>query len=653
MGESDIRGTRFAPRVRGPHVDLFSLTGAAYLATQSAWRYFITGHPVLGSPRDNATLLHDATVYYGDHPRPRLTRARWRRLARRWAALGVPGSLAGMEGFARLVDILPGAAPEWATWPYAETLTGYAVAAPLTAGAIYAPRLVREWRARELRREIIYPATKVACAILGQKWDRRTALSMLELPPGFGEPSDDDDAPQPEVRLYLPPVPLDTRVKARIAANVGARLGLPDAQGEWREFGGRAWVTLQGADVPPRRVDLSDAVKLDDDNATSGKLRDLILSADLDRPIIGVASGGRVVRLDFADDSPNVAASGGTGTGKSTMLRLLAVQRMRNGAGRVILDLKGVSHPYARRLPPSRVLYFHRIEDIHDAAVAIGEELFRRRDEAVAAQTRGEPMPAFRPIDVDVEEANSLIDDLNAYWTTKRREIKAENKILDEANPYGTPEPEPPVPSPAVTALGFLIQMGRELSMFPFYAGQRLSAGAFGGRGGDRRESFQQRALAKWTRQTWKMLCPDVPYRVCPSGPRGMWAVVRGDRVDMVRVPFVSVDMAVQMIMDSPDSGEPVLSAIGGVRVQVSGRTVPGEVVRTSLADRVSGQLSTLSDAVSVLGVSSVEALRSAVKQDATFPAPAVQGGPGKAHLYDLGALVRWQEARTGRAIES
>lgn len=640
---TNVDSTRIAPRVRGPHVHLLSGKGMAYLALRSGWRYFVTGDPIIHGRQDNATFLHDATSYYGDHPRPRLTRAKWRRLARRWAALGIPGSLLSMEGAARLVDAIPFMdAPDWTHLPYAETAAGYAIVMPAALGAIYYPQIRTAWALREVRREVIYPATRVACQILGEKWDRRKAQTMLELPAGFGEPTEDEE--QPEVRLYLPPVPLDPNTKKRIITNVGARLGLPDAVGEWQEFGGRAWVKLQGADVPPKSVDLSAAYKLEDGEHV--KLREAIENADMDRPVVGVASGGRIIRLDYKDDSPNVALSGGTGTGKSTLIRAIAVQRLRGGAGRVILDLKGISHPYAHRLPASRALYFYKIEDIHDACVAIGAELYRRRDEGVAAQKAGRPLPTFRPVDVDVEEANSLIVELNAYWTNRRKEIIRENKEALEGDEYADVT-EPPVRSPAVDALGFLVQMGRELCMFPHYAGQRLSAAAFGGQGGDRRESFQQRGLAKWTRATWRMLCPDVPYRVCPSGPRGMWAIVRGAQVDMIRVPFLSVDMAVSMILDSPDPGTPVLPEIGGVRVQVSAPTIPGEVVQGVRPDR----LVSLADAAGVLPLSK-EALRSARKQDPRFPDPAEIGGPGRADLFGLASLVSWWETREGRPLE-
>ncbi len=63
---------------------------------RAAFRYFITGRPVFGKG-DNASFWRDATVDYRGGPVEKLTRARWRRVARRWAALVVPAGLAAWD----------------------------------------------------------------------------------------------------------------------------------------------------------------------------------------------------------------------------------------------------------------------------------------------------------------------------------------------------------------------------------------------------------------------------------------------------------------------------------------------------------------------------------------------------------------------------
>ncbi|HEU4754268.1 MAG TPA: type IV secretory system conjugative DNA transfer family protein, partial [Armatimonadota bacterium] len=510
--------------------------------------------------------------------------------------------------------------PSWAQWPWHGMLWTYLIAAPLVAAGIFAPRAWQQWQSRTLRREVIYPAARVACQILGVKFRRRDAVQMINLPPNFGEELDDDAEPG-SVRVYLPPVPLDKGTKERLERNVGARLGMPNPSAEWHEAGGRAFVDLLPAEVPPATVTLAD-------------VREAIESAPIERPVIGVASGRRTISADFDNDSPHLAASGGSGTGKSTLFRLIAAQRLARGAGAVFLDLKRWSHSWAHGLPADRALYFYKIEDIHNALVEINCELRRR------IEMDKEDLPRLRTVDVYLEELNSLIPALQDYWTELRAEIRRRNKAALADDPYADVA-EPPVKSPAVQAIGYLINQGRELRMHAHAMGQRLSAAAFGGNGGDRRESFQTRMLAKWTRQTWRMLVPGVPFRVCPQGPRGIWAVVNGDTVDIVRVPELSPDQARALALSGPAPTCPVL---GGVMSRPA-MTVPGQ--RDSLED--SGRTVKLSEAVSVLPGRplSLDALRKASQRDG-FPAPV--GQVGSADLYRYADLEAWKLERDARA---
>jgi hypothetical protein len=61
---------------RGPKIGLV-LTGLV-VVTVWAVRYFITGNPLNGKPRDNATFLHEATADYRGKPEEKLSGPRWR-----------------------------------------------------------------------------------------------------------------------------------------------------------------------------------------------------------------------------------------------------------------------------------------------------------------------------------------------------------------------------------------------------------------------------------------------------------------------------------------------------------------------------------------------------------------------------------------------
>ena len=65
-----------------------------------------------------------------------------------------------------------------------------------------------------------------------------------------------------------------------------------------------------------------------------------------------------------------VALVAPSGTGKSTLFRLLASQRMHHGHGAIFLDYKRWSHRWAHKLPGDRAQYWHRPADIHASLVA-------------------------------------------------------------------------------------------------------------------------------------------------------------------------------------------------------------------------------------------------------------------------------------------
>lgn len=610
------------PHVRGLRWGINSWPGAVYLVTRSAFRYFVTGRPILAAG-DNATFLHDATVDYRGRPYTKLTRARWRRVARRWAFVAIPGGLLvtekaadATEAVCRVLDV---PAPGWTEVPYGGILRAYAVAVPVGVGVWAYPRVRTWWRMRIPRREYILPAARVLCEITGTRYTKRTASAMIDLPPRWGEPLQDGIEP-PAVRVHLPQVPLDGNRKKRIVESVGARLGIPGARADWHEEGARAWVDLRPAVLPPRTVTYAD-------------VETEIMKAPIERPVVGVGVGRVVYHADFDNDSPHLAASGGSGSGKSTLFRLILSQRLRHGSGLIVLDLKKWSHDWARGLPNNRVIYVHRVEDIHNVCVAIGDELVRR----IELDSR-EDLDRLRTVDVLVEEANTLIPLLRNYWTEERRRILTENKRILREDPYADVA-DPPVRSPAILALEMLVNVGRELHMHAHWAGQRLSANTFGGNGADKRASFSTRFLGRWDKAAWTMLAKDVPYQICPGGPVGLWALIQDGTATIVRVPFVSTEQARTMALSGPEPTAPVLPGynLGPV---INARP---EDVRDNSDRRV-----TLREAVELLPGEPVtlKALRMARDQDARFPEPAERGGPGRADRYLLSTLVEWKERR-------
>lgn len=645
MATDHPNGTHLAPKVRGLSVKLTSPAGLAYFAARSGFRYFVTGQPVIGGPRDNATLLYDATQAYGNHPSPRLTRARWRRVARRNAVLGVPGGLLSMEGVSAVVrapmDLIGATPPGWTEVPWWTLAEGYACVAVAGTVAYLVPRARSYYATRELNREYVYPTWREVCQILGRRYDAREARRMIELPAGFGADVEPGTQPVP-VRVTLPPVVLDPGVTKRLD-RIGARLGMPGAVVEAHAIGSATFLDVAPAALPPRRVKLE-------------TLRAIAESADVDRPVLGATNGGGTLELDYNNDSPHIAVSAGSGAGKSNTIAWIESQRMRHGVFVVILDLKKWSHDWAHGLPTSRAAYLYKIAKIHDGLVALGDELMRRVDMDDRAE-----LARMRRIDVVVEEANTLLPALNAYWREERARIKAANRAALQDDPYADVT-EPPLSSPAVQAIGAIVGMGREFSMHKVFSGQKLSASTFGGPAGDRRESFKIRLLGAWDKGLWNMLAKGVPYVPCPKEERGIWCCVTGGQATIVRVPQVidKVDTRTYQdtlrawVLDSPEPDRPALLDTSAFLSITSGdgvvRVRPADTVDTGGADVVDvpAQRVTLSAAVDKLPGQPVtlKILRHAADRDSRFPEPAVVGGPGRPNLYELPALVEWKARR-------
>lgn len=553
---------------------------------RGVWRYFVTGRPMWG-PGDNASFLHDATTDYRGGPREKLTRARWRRVARRHAGISIPAALL-------LWDWRAGAL--------------YALLAAIAGGTWAGWWLSRWWPQRAVRREFVYPTWTVVSRIIDAPAGRRHATRAIQLPTGFGEERDDEtgEAPELVVRLHLPVVALDEGTQKRIAVAAGQRLGIPDVSASWVIKGTRTYVDLAPKAQVPRSLRFSE-------------VRHLFDAASPTKPFLGLGPKRVPVYADLDNDGPHTAASGGSGTGKSTLMRIFLAKRVASGAGLVVCDFKVTSHPWARRIAkedPSRVVYVTDEEPISDAVMAVYAEFERRRE---LLKTDPEALEGFRPVDLLVEELNSLAGRLRTWWGHERR------RLLSEAKESGEDMYVPVVP-PCIDALAALVQMGRELGIRVHFAAQRLDASAIAPKdGGAVRESITNRFIAKYTRQTWAMLCGGVPFEAFPGGPRGIWTAVISGVVTHFRVPVLGNEEAYDIVMSGVAPTGPVLGAA---------RWVP--------AHEKKALSMTLGEAWELIpGCPSLPALQKAVARAELVPT----GKHRNAHLYDAADLFRLYDA--------
>lgn len=613
-----------APALATMKIAWWTPRGMVFLAVRSTYRYWITGRPLSG-PGDNATFLRDATKDYRDGPVEKLSRARWRRVARRWALLGIPmaaGIPAIFSERARLFLLL-----------YCLTvLAGGATIAINTGGAWFA--------VRELRRTYVYPAAAVLSRVSGVKISNREALDMIELPEGFGEFSEETGA-RP-VRVYLPEVALDAAMKKRIAENVGARLGLPEAVARWTESG-----------VPRRFVELSPMAL--PSKVTLADLMDALLATDIDHPIVGTQTNGLPAYMDFRNDSPHTLGSAGSGAGKSTLYKFIAMQRMRRGAYAIFLDFKKWSHlRWAGRITDGRVRIEDEVPVIHDLLVRVLDELMWRKSFNLDQEGELNSLPRM---DVYVEEINTLMPLLSDYWTAyvaqrkqeartalRRAKESEDEGLIEEAEEMLAAAMGLPKKSPARQALEYGVNLGREFGIHFHFIGQSMSAKAAGGR--DTRESFRTRMLARWDAKTWKMLADGIPFIACPSGEVGIWAHVHGSEVEIVRVPYVPDEDAVRFVLEGVRPSRPMFHDDPSPVLDAS--PVASVLSGTEPLSKIVGLLPAKADGSRL----SLAGLRTAAKRSG-FPAPANEPGPGEALLYVPEEVIAWFRDRERLIIDS
>jgi hypothetical protein len=503
-------------------------------------------------------------------------------------------------------------------------------------------------------REWVDPAAKRLFRILKARYTKEKGRKSIYLPRDWGK--DRPNGERQSAMVYLPEgTVLSSNVRKSIQENVGSALGIPHPiSADWAENGSR--VELFAAPLPPAELRWADM---------AAALRE----CPDDEVVVGKKAGGMIVRISLTEDSPHIAMSGAAGSGKSVLVRVILKQRIELGDGVFIFDPKRFSHMrWANKFPANRVRYAVTDVELHEGWLAVGEEMRRRI---------GLPLDELaeqRRVWLCAEEINAQTKILTRYWKQRRQEMirparamladcekecggsKVEGLALAIERGLDLAELDPPATSPALVAMQESVFMGRELKMHMIAAAQRLSAGVFGGGGGDVRESFQGgRFMAKWDRKLWKMLADGIAYVAWPGGKRGIWGVARGEEFEIFRCPWLEEDeMANGLAMARPVYG-PVLGQQTG-HGQLDGQVASGQDQLSGQDQRMAiGAAVTLAMAIDQLPgqdgpmAISLRGLRDAAANAGGFPAPLPKPDGGEyglreARLYWLNELVEWRE---------
>lgn len=400
----------------------------------------------------------------------------------------------------------------------------------------------------------------------------RPATSRLEV---FRRP-----APEygPRIELTVDTPYLTREQRQLVSSIIGSKIPVADLVESWDQVGPKVRARWTVRKRPPALVGHDQVL------AHMGRLNEWEF-------YIGQGAGDNPVVISLQDDSPHIAASAGSGAGKSVLAQLLAVQVLARGGRVTILDRKG-SHRWAVGLPG--VDYCTRPAQMHDALIRKAQKADERN--TLALHEAEDWDPGEREL-VICEELNATIGQLTNFWAETR-------------------EKSDPKRSPAVSALADLLFMGRSAKVNVFAIAQMLTARAIGGP--EARENFGIRFLARYTTNNWKMLVPEA---AMPRSSRtlGRWQVVIGGQATEVQVAYLTVKQARALACPrSPETSQ------------------------VSDLSRSAGDFLTLTDAVDagVLPWTREAAKKRLQRKVGKVPSP--RGKQGTADLYARADLEAW-----------
>jgi hypothetical protein len=381
--------------------------------------------------------------------------------------------------------------------------------------------------------------------------------------------------------------------------------------------GDNSYAEMKAASMPPDKVVLQDILPA-------------IEASNQDSLVLGLGRGNEVIRVSVADDSPHFGLSIAAGGGKSQLARLAAAQILHNGGIVLILDIKRLSHTWARDLP--NVRYARTIEEIHDALIWLDYEINRRTKVAdVGVDLDGEVHANVGPrILVIAEEMNEGMARLRRYWSETRTRLQ-------------------PKKSPAIEALEEALFMGRQVRVNMFAVAQMMTALAAGS--GAARENMGIRILGRYTRNAWRMLVPehDMPPRSMKPGR----VQIVTSKVQECQVAFLSGSEARELAISGEVTGFPVYpdEALDAKDQVPAIPVITGEVIDQDANTVSLNETVTLSEALALCPGKTLAAIRKARDRTANegignFPQSAGRrgSGPKAPHLYRASDIRRWYE---------
>jgi hypothetical protein len=155
----------------------------------------------------------------------------------------------------------------------------------------------------------------------------------------------------------------EPKLQEQIVRAAAKTLGIESPDPQWALAGPERTLTIVPVQPPPDEV-LLPAIS---------EWFDKIGPDDL---IVGLGRDGNPVILSLHGDSPHLGLSMGSGAGKSVTARFLGAQMAYRGAIVVVLDVKRISHMWAKGLP--NTAYARDDDELHELLLALQGEVDKR-----------------------------------------------------------------------------------------------------------------------------------------------------------------------------------------------------------------------------------------------------------------------------------
>lgn len=453
-----------------------------------SWRW-ISGAPLNGIPRTDAGFIRRGaqdltpahTRAHGWDYLPRWQRAAWR---------GGPTLATPAAGTGWLIDP-------------ATTLVVLTVA--FVVGASFgAWRIRRAVALFRVQRQVARPLAVALSSVTGENASR--ILTEMKLPLDY-QSSD-------KAQVVIP-LPDDHRPQhiTEVGQLVHERLG-----GEWtgkRSPYAPYTVTFMHKPAPPKFVPFSQVAALIAEQGSQSKI------------LMGIGTNGNPVWLDFDGDIAHLAASVGTGGGKTSFIQFVLAQLAYHGVCDFqIIDVKMDGYEGEIDSLPGMRIYQSLQEQWHALEMAYLEMENRY------LQRKADKSTKFPRKIIVLEEQNVFSGRTNAAW----KKIKTKDD---------------PSQAPVWEHVGELLFMARAVNINLIGLYQRMSAAASGGT--EMRDQYGLKALSRFSHQAWDSLVGTRP-RGYSSPVKGRWITVMGSLQRSVQVPYAEAPELMEWVRTRPAS---------------------------------------------------------------------------------------------------